>query len=190
MTIDPGVILAESEDDLRQWCDQVNGWGAASGSFDLTVGHLGQVLTATVRVIQAEAVDSQRRSGRLLRGSFSVQFVAADPRKYAAPRTFVVDAAGGSVWVKSKGNFPSHPVIEFPNAPSSYSVSSPGGMFTVSGVDAGGTHRIDMRTGRVTRDGAWMPGAGSGRLWAVPNGTQWQHFLSAPGRVILRDAYV
>lgn len=190
ITIDPGIILADTEFDLQRWCDQVNGWGARGGRFPLTVKHLGQTLTATARVIQAEAVDMQRRSGRHLRGSFSVQLVAADPRKYAEPVTYTIDTAGGFVWVPSWGNFPAHPVIEIPNAPSSYSVTSPGGTFTVSGVTAGGTHRIDMRTGRVTRDGVWMQGAGTGRLWAVPDGTQWQHFLSAPGRVIFRDTYV
>lgn len=190
ITIDPGIILADSEFDLQRWCDQVNGWGARGGRFPLTVKHLGQTLTATVRVLQAEAVDMQRRSGRHLRGSFSAQLVAADPRKYAEPGTYKVDTAGGFVWVPSRGNFPAHPVIEIPNAPSSYAVSSPAGGFAVSGVPSGGTHRIDMRTGRVTRDGVWLQGAGAGRLWAVPGGTQWQHFLSAPGRVIIRDSYV
>lgn len=190
ITIDPGVILASSTYDLQKICDQVNGWGSRGVSFPLTVKHLGQTLTATVRVLQAEGMDMQRRAGRHLRGSFSAQLVAADPRKYADPVPHIVAVANGSVGVPSRGNFPAHPVIEIPDAPSSYAVSSPAGGFAVTGVEAGGTHRIDLRTGRVTRDGVWLQGAGRGRLWAIPNGTQWEHFLSAPGRVIVRDTYV
>lgn len=190
ITLDPGVILATSEFDLQRRCDQVNGWGATGRRFPLTVDHLGQTLTAYVRVVRSEGVDERQTTGSLLVGSFSAQLVASDPRKYAEPVTYTVAAANGSVWVPSRGNFPAHPVIEIPNAPSSYAVSSPAGGFAVSGVPSGGTHRIEMRTGRVTRDGVWLQGAGSGRLWAVPNGTQWEHFLSAPGRVIIRDTYV
>jgi hypothetical protein len=188
ITIDPGVILARSEYELQRWCDAVNGWGATGSRFDLTVTHLGQVLTATVRVIQAEGVDLQRRAGGLLRGSFSAQMVAADPRKYAEPRTFPVAVAEGTVLVDSRGNFPAHPVIEFDNPPSTYVVTSPGGSFVVT-APAGGTHRVDMATGRVTRNGVFLQGAGLGRLWAIPNDAQWPVIMSSPGRVIVRDTF-
>ena len=190
ITIDPGVILARSEQELQRWCDQMNGWGAGGGRFALVVTHLGQTLSASVRVIASEGVDLQRRAGGFLRGSLSAQLVAADPRKYAAEQTFGVAAGGGSALVPSRGNFPAHPVIEIPSAPSSWSVTSPAGVFTVTGATAGGTHRVDMRTGRVTRNGVWMSGVGRGRLWAVPDGTEWAHALSAPGRVLVRDTFV
>ncbi len=190
MTIDPGIILARSEYDLQRWCDQMNGWGAGGGRFTLAVTHLGQTLTATARVLASEGVDLQRRSGALLRGSLSAQLVAPDPRKYAEPNAYPVATAGGSVLVPSRGNFPAHPVIEIPAAPDSWSVSSPAGTFSVTGAPAGGTHRVDLRTGRVYRDGGWLPGVGRGRLWAVPHGTEWAHTLSAPGRVLIRDTYV
>ena len=191
VTIDPGIILAPSEYDLQRWCDQVNGWGARGGRFTLTVKHLGQELTASVRVLASEGIDMQRRSGKLLRGSFSAQLVAADPRKYAVDWSrLVVSSSGGTVDVPSRGNFPAHPVIEIPDAPSSWSVTSPAGVFSVVGATAGGTHSVDMRNGRVFRDGVWMQGVGHGRLWAVPNDTQWEHMLSAPGRVLIRETYV
>lgn len=191
ITIDPGVILARTEFELQQWCDQVNGWGATGLRFWIVVDHLGQQLTSLVRVISSEGSDVQRRAGGFLRGSMSAQLVAADPRKYAVNATpFVVSAAGGAVLVPSRGNFPATPTIEIPSAPSSWSVTSPAGTFSITGATAGGTHRLDMRTGRVTRNGAWMPGVGRGRLWAVPNGTQWEHTLSAPGRILLADTYV
>lgn len=191
ITIDPGVILARTEFDLQRWCDQVNGWGATGLRFWVIVDHLGQQLTSLVRVIASEAVDRQRTAAGMRLGAMSAQLVAADPRKYAIDAApFVVGAAGGAVLVPSRGNFPATPTIEIPAAPASWSVSSPGGTFTVTGATAGGTHRLDMRTGRVTRNGVWMPGVGRGRLWAVPNGTQWEHTLSAPGRVLLADTYV
>lgn len=191
ITIDPGVILARSEVKLQRLCDQVNGWGASGGRFPLTVTHLGQELMATVRVIASEGADMQRRAGGMLRGSMSAQLVAADPRKYAVePNVYPVATSGGSVLVESRGNFPAHPVIEIPSAPSSWSVTSPAGTFSVSGAPSGGTHRLDMLTGRVTRDGVWLPSVGQGRLWAVPNDTRWAHTLSTPGRVLIRDTFV
>ena len=191
ITIDPGIILARSEFELQRWCDQMNGWGAGGGRFTLVVTHLGQTLSASVRVIASKGVDRQRRAGGFLEGSMSAQLVAADPRKYAEEQDpFVVAAPGGNVLVPSRGNFPAHPVIEIPSAPSSWTVTSPAGVFTVTGATAGGTHRLDMRTGRVTRNGVWMPQVGVGPLWAVPDGTQWAHVLSAPGRVLIRDTYV
>lgn len=190
ITIDPGHVLAESEFDLRKLCDKANGWGARGNRFDLTVDQLGQMLTATVRVIAAEAYDRQRRAGGMFLGAWSATLVAPDPRKYAPPVPYTVGSPGGSVWVSSEGNFPAHPTIEIPDAPSSYSVSSMGGVFTVTGATGGGTHRVDLMTGRVYRNGVLLPGVGHGQLWAIPNGTQWQVFLSAPGRVIHRDTFV
>ncbi|WP_367147227.1 hypothetical protein AB0870_08395 [Microbacterium proteolyticum] len=191
MTIDPGVILAASTYELQRFCDQMNGWGATGVRFPLIVQQLGQTLRVTVRVIASEGVDLNRYSAGLHHGLLSAQLVAPDPRKYAVEqRAYPVVAAGGSVLVPSRGNFPAHPVIEIPAAPASWSVSSPAGTFSVTGAPAGGTHRVDLRTGRVYRDGGWLPGVGRGRLWAVPHGTQWAHTLSAPGRVLIRDTYV
>lgn len=186
ITVD-GHIIARSPFDLNRMAHQINGWGATGDRFPLTVELQGETLTSTVRCVRREAVDSGSRGGDFCAGEFQVQLIAADPRKYAAGDTY---PASPSVWVPSRGNFPAHPIIEIPDAPSSYSVSSPGGTFSVTGAPAGGAHRIDMSTGRVTRDGVWLPDAGRGDLWAVPDGTQWQHTLSAPGMVLLRDTYV
>lgn len=189
ITVD-GHVVARSAYDLNRMCHQIQGWGATGDRFPLTVELQGEVLTASVRSILRDATDTGDRDGSFYTAPFQVQFVASDPRKYAEPVAYTVASGGGSVRVPSRGNFPANPVIEIPSAPSSYTVSSPAGTFTVNGATAGGTHRIDMRTGRVTRDGAWMPNVGSGRLWAIPDGAQWEHFLSAPGRVIVRDTYV
>lgn len=190
ITIDPGHILARHETEMREHCDAMNGWGAGGRRFELAVTHLGQTLKAMVRVISSEGIDLQRRSGGILHGSMAATLVAADPRKYAAAVGYPIADAGGTSYVQSRGNFPAHPVVEFPNAPSSYSVTSPGGVFTVTGAASGGTHRVDLRTGRVTRSGVWLPGVGRGQLFAIPNGTHWPVTLSAPGRVVIRDTYV
>lgn len=189
ITVD-GHVIARSAYDLNRMCHQIRGWGATGDRFPLSVMLQGETLTSTVRSILRDAVDSGHRDGGFYSAVFQVQLVAADPRKYAESEKYTVSVANGSVLVPSRGNFPAHPVIEIPNAPSSYAVSSPAGGFAVSGVPAGGTHRIDMRTGRVYRDGVWLQGAGRGRLWAIPNGERWAHFLSVPGRVVVRDTYV
>lgn len=184
VTID-GWVLASSENDLAERIDQVTGLGATGDRLTFVVEHLGQTRHALGRRIVAEASDTGSRRHR---GEFQIQMVFADPRRYGPLDE--TPALGATVVVVQRGNFPGLPVIEVPNAPSSWSVSSPAGTFTVSGAPAGGTHRVDMATGRVTRNGAYLPGVGSGPLWAVPNGAAWTHTLSVPGRVICPPTFV
>lgn len=186
ITVD-GYVIARTAFDLNRMCHQIRGWGAAGDRFTLSVELQGETLASMVRSVKRDAVDTGDRSGGFYSAEFQVQMIAADPRKYAAVESFT---ATPSAWVASRGNFPTHPVIEIPDAPSAYTVTSPGGTFAVTGAPSGGTHRIDMSTGRVTRDGVWIPDAGRGPLWAVPDGTQWEHTLSAPGRVLMRHNFV
>lgn len=165
-------------------------WGATGDRFTLTVDHQGQELTATVRRISAEANDTGARWGRFLRAAGQIQLVAADPRQYGDASVFPASGTGTAMGVYHRGTFPAHPVIEIPSAPDAYAVTSPAGTFTVAGATAGGVHAIDMRTGRVTRNGVWMPGVGRGPLWAIPEGAAWLHNLSVPGRVRVVDTYV
>lgn len=184
VTID-GWILASRASDLAESIDQLTGLGAAGDRLKFVVEHLAQTRHALGRRIIAEASDtgSQRH-----RGEFQIQMVFADPRRFGPIDGEPV--TGTTVVAVARGNFPTLPVIEIPNAPSSWSVSSPAGTFTVTGAPAGGTHRLDMATGRVTRDDVFLPGIGSGPLWAVPNGPVWTHTLSAPGRVICPPTFV
>ncbi|MBD8477563.1 hypothetical protein [Microbacterium sp. CFBP 8794] len=190
ITIEPGVIIGSSEDDLQRQCDSVNGWGASGERFPLTHNVGGKTRISFVRVIAAEGVNEQRRVGEHFYGRFMVQFHAADPRQYGATEAYPVLAPGGTVKVESRGNYPAHPTVEIPDAPSAWSVTSPAGTFTVSGVPAGGLHRFETRTGRVYRDGVWLQDAGTGPLWAVPNGTEWEHSLSVPGRILLDPTWI
>lgn len=187
ITID-GHVIAKSVYDLRRMSHQIRGWGATGDRFPLTVSLQGETLTSNVRSILRQATDTGDRGGDFVSAEFQVQLFAADPRKYAEPVTY--QAPSGTVLVPSEGNFPTYPVIEIPSAPSSYSVSSPGGTFTVTGAPAGGTHRIELSSGRVYRNDVWLAGFGRGRLWAIPDGEQWQVSMSAPGRVIMRPAFV
>lgn len=189
ITID-GHAIADSEFDLGRLCKQVTGWGATGDRFALVVEHQREMRFANVRSILREAPDRGVRDGRTFIADFQVQFVAADPRKYGETRSHPETGTATTIDAFHYGNFPAHPVIEIPSAPSSYTVTSPGGTFTVTGATAGGTHQIDMRTGRVTRDGVWMPGVGGGPLWAVPDGEAWTHTLSVPGRVLMTDTDV
>lgn len=175
---------------LRRESQRFRAWGATGDRFQLTVDHQGQVLHATVRRILAETGDTGVRWRRFYRGSGQVQFVAADPRQYGESHTYPETGTGTDLQVVHYGTFPAHPVIEIPSAPSAYTIMSPAGTFWVTGASAGGTHRVDMRTGRVTRNGVWMQGVGRGRIWAVPDGQPWPHTLSVPGRVLIDDTYV
>lgn len=184
VTID-GWILADSSRDLAEQIDEITGIGATGDRLQFVVDNLGQTRYAPGRRIVADASD---KGSRRYLGEFQIQMVFADPRRFAPIEDEAV--TGTTVTVVQRGNFPALPVIEISNAPSTWSVTSPAGTFTVSGAPSGGTHRLDMATGRVTRDGVYLPGVGSGPLWAVPNGVPWTHTLSAPGRVICPPTFV
>lgn len=183
-------LLAKSEYDLGKLSNRFTSWGATGESFDLAVDLQESVQWARVRRILATAEDSgQRRPGGFY-SSGQIQFLASNPRKFGDMTVFPASGTATSVQVSHRGTFPAHVIVEIPSAPSSYTVTTPAGTFSVTGATSGGTHRIDTATGRVTRNGTWMPDVGSGALWAVPEDTVWTHTLSAPGRVLIADTFV
>lgn len=188
-----GAILATSEDVLERMILQLTGLLADGSTGQLTVqDDHGNATWADVRLAAQTQVD-RSTTGR--EADFQVQFWAPDPRRYGDLQSFPpagASAATGSVSVFHRGNFPAHPVISIGSAPSAYEITSPAGTFSVAGAAAGGTHVVDMRTGRVTRNGVLMPGVSSGATWAVPPGDRWSHSLSVPSgfRVQLHDTYV
>lgn len=193
VTID-GWVLGSSEKDLGERSDSLTGIGAAGGKVTVFVEHQGKSRRADGRVLIAEAEDTGIRSG-VLRAEFQLQFVFADPRKYGDTAVLPGDrldpinrdATATSIVVGHYGNFPAFPVVEIPSAPVAYTITSPGGTFTVAGATVGGTHRVDLRNGRVYRNGVEMPGVGRGDLWAVPANARWTHALSVAGRVRIPD---
>lgn len=117
---------------------------------------------------------------------FLVTFWAPDPRRYGETGSF---ASGSAVF--HYGNFPSPVTVTIPSAPASYTISSPGGVFSVSGATAGGTHVVDLRTGRVTRNGSLMLGVSSGATWQMPPGASWVHTVSTgTGTIKVLDTFV
>ncbi|MDQ1174165.1 hypothetical protein QE430_002472 [Microbacterium testaceum] len=190
ITIDPGVILGSSRKDLKRLIDSVNGWGGGGRRFALTASDDDEPRTSYVRVISAEGVDLRRQAGGIHHGSMRVQFIAADPRQYATMPRRTLAPAGAAVMVESRGNFPLHPIIEIPDAPTSYTISSPAGTFTVTGATGGGLHQIFLRNGRVHRDGAWIKNIGRGDLWTIADGTEMPITLSVAGRVLAYDTWI
>lgn len=189
VTID-GWVLAPNELELGHESENVLGVGAAGGLVKATVGMYGDYRWADGRRLLCEFDDSGVRDDGVLYGSFQLQMVFADPRRYGEVNVHPATGTATSIPVFHRGNFPAYPVIEIPSAPASYTITSPAGSFTVSGAIAGGTHTVDMRRGRVFRNGGEMYDVGHGDLWAVPPGTPWTHTLSAPGRVRIPNTYI
>lgn len=175
----------------RELSQRFTGWGASGDRFLLSVDHQGEKLTAIVRRILAEADDTGRRNAHLFVSEGQIQFLAADPRKYGD--TLTLPETGGTattIAVYHRGNFLAFPVVEIPAAPAGYTITTSAGVFTVAGATPGGTHRVDLRTGRVTRNGVWMPDVGRGPLWAAPDGDPTEITLSVPGRVLITNTFV
>lgn len=193
VTID-GWVLGESADDVGNLSDSLTGLFAA-GRTRVAISHQGKTLGADGRAVVAECDDSGRDP---LVSEFQLQIVFADPRRYADTTVLPGDlldppnptATATSIVVFHSGNFPAFPIVEIPTAPTSYTVSAAGKTFTVTGATAGGTHVVNLRNGRVYRNGVEMPGAGKGDLWTVPPGASVTHALSVPGRVKIADTYV
>lgn len=185
-----GLAIGRDIHELRNLSQSVTGWGASGDRFALSVDHQEQELTATVRRLLAEAEDTGRRMSEWLVAEFQVQMIAADPRKYGDVKTFPRTGTATSIDLFHDGNFPAYPVVEIPAASGSYTLATPAGTFTVAGATAGGTHRVDLRTGRVTRNDVWMPDVGRGPLWAVPDGATSTITLSMPGRALVPSTYV
>jgi hypothetical protein len=187
VTID-GVAIEKSVDELHHLLDSLTGIGAAGDSLRVQFTRWDTVRWADGRRISADADDEGRWLGRKVWAPFQIQFVFPDPRLYGEARSFPF--SGSAVRVFHYGNFPASPKFTIPSAPSSYSISWPGGFFSVTGATTGGTHVVDMLTGRVTRNGVWMPGVGRGPLLTVPPGQQVQVSMSVPGTGLIIDPFV
>lgn len=181
-----GFIYAPGEHELLGYIDRVTGLGAGDTRLRAEVTHLGRQLHAYGRRVTADATVLPGA----LRADFHIQLRFPDPRRYGDFQRIPNPGTAMSVKLDHDGNFPAIPVFEFPDAPSSYLIESPAGTFTVTGATAGGTHRVDMSTGWVTRNGVHMSGVGRGPLWAIPPGEQWSHAFSTPGIGWVPHTYV
>lgn len=182
VTIDAWII-ADSEEQLEHLCDRVAG-AASTDLTRFTVTARGSTKTAEGRRTSCEVMDPD---GGARETDFQMQIVFPDPRKYGAVNATPLGTAHE---VFHRGNFPAYSVVEIPSAPSSYSINTIAGTFTVSGATAGGTHRVDLRSGRVTRNGVELPGVGHGDLWTTPPGTPTTFVLSVAGTVLTPDTFI
>lgn len=190
VTVD-GWVLAPSVRELQHEIDRVTGTGASGDRTKTVVQLRGSTRFAYARRALAEVEDDRGQwTGRVLRTSFQLQLIFADPRRYGETKVFPETGTATSIQVAHKGNFPAFPLIEIPSAPANYTVSSPGRAFVVSGATAGGTHTVDLRRGRVYRNGVEMPGVGQGDLWTIPPGVRTLFTLSVAGRVTVIDTFV
>ncbi|VXC30540.1 conserved hypothetical protein [Microbacterium sp. 8M] len=123
--------------------------------------------------------------------TFDVQFWAPNPRMYGTERTF---AAGEQVF--QRGNFPADPVIEVTGPRAAYTISTDTGKSITIGqaLATGQKHRIEMRTGRLYRDGVLQTGAiTAGGTWTIPPTSPGiVHSISAAGpmSIIVTDTYI
>lgn len=188
ITID-GWVIGRTERELEH--EEESLVGLLSGQREqITIDHQGLTRWANGRVMLAVADPGSRIKHGVYAAAFQVQMTCADPRRYGESQAFPPAGTARAPWVSHRGNFPAYPVIEIPAAPADYSISSPGGTFTVTGATAGGTHAVDLRRGRVFRNGVEMLDVGVGNLWAIPPGARWQHALSVPGVVRITDTYI
>lgn len=188
--VQAGFFRARSAFELGHMAGRLSGLLASGASAKLEVDHNGPTQFAVVRRGLATPRVETVSVGDLHVGEYELTYRAPDPRKYGVTNPLPETGTATSIAVFHRGNFPAFSVVEIPSAPSNYTISSPFGTHTVTGATAGGTHRLDMRTGRVTRNGVLLPGVGRGAIWTTPPGTPTTWTLSVPGRVLTPDTSV
>ena len=119
---------------------------------------------------------------------FEISFWAADPRAYGEAREYV---AGETAY--HYGNYAADPVVTVTGAGTAYTLSSGGRVFSVSSaLPSGSTDVVDMRSGRVLRNGSLLiGGVASAATWSVPAGapTSWS-VSGASARLTVLDTFV
>lgn len=167
-----GLIHSRSPFEQREAMEQLSGVCSGTGLSRLTVQAHGEATWADVHLAAEPSIEILHY-GRIAR--YDLELWAPDPRRYGELRTF----SGGSN-VYHRGNAPAFPLIRISSGAATYNVVSPGGTFRVSGAPAGGEHVIDMRTGRLTRNGSPVLGAVvRAETWKLPPGPRWTHSITA-----------
>lgn len=121
-------------------------------------------------------------------GSFQIGLWAHRAEIYGEERTF----SGASADVFHRGTLPAPLTVRIGNGAANYAVTSPLGTFQVAGAPSGGTHVVDLRTGRVTRNGTLLTGVVTrAETWDLPAGAPVAHSVSAGSNVtwITRDTF-
>lgn len=116
--------------------------------------------------------------------TYRLQLWAVDPLRYGETREF-----GSGVSAHHYGNAPSFPTLEVTGVyPAGYTVTAGDKSYVVSQALAGGqTHRIEMRTGALYRNGVrQIGGVSSASLWSVQPGQGLVHSLSGSGSLTVK----
>ena len=147
----------------------------------LVVDNAGSSKWADVQLDDAPEI-TQEMYGQFAR--YRLQLWAVDPLRYGETREF-----GSGVAAHHYGNAPSFPTLEVTGVyPSGYTVAAGGKSYVVSQALAGGqTHRIEMRTGALYRNGVrQIGGVSSASLWSVQPGQGLVHSLSGSGSLTVK----
>lgn len=179
-----GLILTDSPREQRTALEQLAGMCSGRGLYRLSVQHESVPTWADVQLAQAPEA-TVLVYGRVAR--YDVELFAPDARRFGELRSFT---GGNNVY--HRGNAPAFPVVVIPTGGASYTLSSGGHSFVVSGATSGGVHRIDLRTGRLTRNGSLVTGAVTrAGSWPVRSGERRSFDLSPSRdfRVELHDTF-
>lgn len=174
-----GFVVARSASELTHWGSRVA--GLAGRNERLVVEADGNMQWADVRVRDVRLVPTSFAP----EGAFAFVLSATNPRKYGASQTF----PGASVQAFHYGNYPAVPVVEVAGPVAApYTVASQGHSVTVTqALAAGETHRIDMSTGWVYRDGVLQSGVlGAADVFTIPPGREVQ--VTGPASMTVRVA--
>lgn len=189
-----GQILADTPVRLAKMRQALTGLLADGGTGRVVVDQDDVNTWADARLAAQTMV--KQNSSDLSSASFQVQLWCHNPRKFGEVQ---VAGPGTSVTAFHYGNFRASPELLVTGVmPSGYRVNGPDGrQFVVSqALAAGQTHRIDMSTGWLYRNGVLQTGAvSSARIWTVPSGVRVTHTLvpvSGSGQLTVRtpDTYI
>lgn len=184
ITLD-GTLMASSSAELQHFVRGIQGLASDGSLFRVSVDDDGGTTWRDVRLAQSASVKERDETT----ADFTVTFWAADPRAYGESRRFPAGTAAYHY-----GSADAMPVYEVTGTGSGYTLSAGGKSFVVSSALAsGGKDVIDMRTGRVHRNGALLVGGvGSAVTWTIPAGQRVTHSVvgASAAVAVVTDTYV
>ncbi|MGO2110734.1 MAG: hypothetical protein ACTH31_03895 [Pseudoclavibacter sp.] len=181
-----GSILASSDATFQAMRQQLEGLLADGSMARMSVqDNQGHVTWQDVRLAQPAVVTPHPNDPS---GEYQIGFWAPRAELYGEERV----KSGSSADLFHRGTIPAPLRVRIGSGASSYTITSPLGTFEVSGATSGGAHVVDLRTGRVTRNGALLTGVvARAETWDLPRGLSTTHTISAGTGVewITRDTF-
>jgi hypothetical protein len=183
-----GFLVADSFDERLHMLQQLTAL-TVRDSFRLQVELDGVTTWGDAHLSEYPRIDA---SGVVPEAEWSAVFTFDDPLVYGDTRTFPSSAAT-SVYAYHYGSVPAYPILTVTQTGSGgYVITNESSEFRVASSVAGAVDRIDMRTGRLYRNGVLQP-AGSLRrdVWNIPGGTRVLHTITGAGllKVTVTDTW-